>query len=430
MIVRASPASVPAGADASSSPHSVSRTGALAFTLTLLFVAFEYLRPQDWIGPLQTVPLNTLVAIPLLLALVPALRPESLRDPLVVAIALLAAFSLVWTPFATNRFWAFETFKFLALELLAVLAIATFVDRPARLRGLLVLLLVGFAVQAAWALGHEGRGLTTHFGDENDLALGMNVALPFVVLGAFAVQRVWLRAGMLAVAGLLVAAVVASASRGGIVGLAATALALLAFARRRVLTASILALGVAATVALAPAPYWADMNTMFDSEDATRVERIRSWEQAQAAWVDNPVFGVGPGNVPWVLGRYESFDTRVARSLNGRAVHSLYLTMLAEFGLFGVAVYGAAIALLLARCLAIARGPEVPGAYAHAWARAIACSTVAWLVGGVFLSVLYYPHLYFLIALAIAVRGLQQGGGAVVAPSPRQPWATPLQASP
>jgi len=428
VIAASSPTPAPGALGAAVDP--ALRAGGLGFAATLLFVFFEYLRPQDWIGPLAEAPLHTLAAIPLLALVLAALRLHTLRDPLIWIAGGLVAFSALWTPFASNRFWAFETFKFLALALLTILAMATFVDRPSRLRALLALLLVAFTVQGAWALGHGGTGLTTHFGDENDLALGMNVALPFTVFGAFAARRLWPRAVLLAASGVLGAAVVASASRGGIVALGATALAMLGFARRRVLIAGALAAGAVALIALAPADYWADMNTMFDRQDATRVERIRSWEQAQAAWVDNPVFGVGPGNIPWVIARYESFDTRITNSLGGRAVHSLYLTVLAEFGLVGVALYGAAIAFLLARCVAIARGPEVPGAQVHAWARAIACSTVAWLVGGVFLSVLYYPHLYVLIGLAIATHELQQRAGALAAPPPaRRPWATPLGAS-
>jgi O-antigen ligase len=201
---------------------------------------------------------------------------------------------------------------------------------------------------------------------------------------------------------------------------------MLGFARRRFLFGLALAVGAALLVAFAPAPYWADMKTMFDSQDVTRQERIRSWEQAQAAWRDNPVLGVGPGNVPWVLARYEKFDTRVSHSLGGRAVHSLYLTILAEFGLVGVVLYGAAVVLLVARCVGIVRGPELPGLHAESCARAIICSLVAWLVGGAFLSVLYYPHLYFLIALAIATRGLQAGAGVPDIAARRRPWATRL----
>ena len=401
-------------------------SGSAGFSLTLLFVTVEYLRPQDWITALSHLPLSIAVAIPLGLLLLQEVRPSTLRDPLIVVLGLLVLFCLVWTPFATNRFWAFQIFKFMTLEMVAVVAIAVFVDRPARLRALLALLLAGFAIQAIWALGHGGKGLTTHFADENDLALGMNVALPFTVLGAFAVRRAWMRGLLLAVSGLFIAAVVASASRGGIVALAATGVALLGFARRRVLTGLALAAGAALMIAWAPASYWADMNTMFDPSDVTRVERIRSWEQAKAAWRDNPVIGVAPGNVPWVLGRYESYDTRVSHSLGGRAVHSLYLTVLAEFGLVGVALYSAVLVLLLARCLAIARGPDTQGMYVHAWARAIACSAIAWLVGGIFLSVLYYPHLYFLLALAIATHRVQSSAGVPIA-APRRPWATPLQ---
>lgn len=403
----------------------------IGFALTVLFVTVEYLRPQDWIGALSQAPIAVVVALPLLLALTQALRPGLLRDPMVLLVGGLALFALLWTPFATNRRWAFETFKFLFLSGVLILAIASFVDRARRLRVLLGVLWIGFVVQALWALGHEGRGLTTHFGDENDLALGMNVALPFTVFGAFAVRSRVLRVLLLASSGLFVAGVVVSDSRGGLVALVATTGAMLVFARRRFLTAGALAVGLALLFSLAPPGYWDEMRTMFDKQDATRAERIRHWDQAEAMWRDNPLFGVGPGNVPWVMARYESFDTRVTHSLAGRAVHSLYWTLLAEFGVTGVLLYGTLLWLLVQRCLAMARAPDPPGVYAHAWSRAIACSIVAWLAGGLFLSVLYYPHLYFLVALALAVPPLQRLGTAPAASVVlRRPWAPPLRVVP
>jgi len=398
---------------------------AIAFALTMLFVVVDYLRPQDWIAPLRHAPVAVVAAIPLGLCILQRVRASTLRDPLVVILLLLTAFCLAWTPFATNNFHAFEMFKLLALETLAVVAIASFVDRPRRLALLLGLLLIGFGAQAIWALGHEGRGLTTHFGDENDLALGMNVALPFAVFGAFAVRARWLRLLLLATAVLFVVAVVVSDSRGGLVGLAGTGGAMLLFARRRVRIGLALAGAVALLLALAPASYWTEMRTMFDSHDATREERLRSWEQARAVWRDNPVLGVGPGNVAWVIARYESYDTRLTHSLGGRAVHSLYFELLADLGLVGAALYGSLAVLLLVRCAAIARGRDVM--HAHAWARAIPCSLIACLTTGIFLSVLYYPHLYLMVALTLAIPRLQEVTGAAPAASARRPWATPLR---
>jgi probable O-glycosylation ligase (exosortase A-associated) len=422
-----SAAAATAGPDAPGRNATSAVAGAptIAFALTMLFVLVDYLRPQDWIAPLRQAPIAVVAAIPLILCLVQRARASTLRDPMVVTLALLTAFCMAWTPFATNNFHAFEMFKMLALETLAVVAIGSFIDQPRRLGMLLFLLLIGFGAQAIWALGHGGRGLTSHFGDENDLALGMNVALPFAVFGAFAVRTVWLRLLLLVTAGLFVAAVVVSDSRGGLVGLAGTCVAMLLFARRRVRIGLALALGVALLLALAPDSYWSEMRTMFDSQDATREERLRSWEQARAVWRDNPVLGVGPGNVAWVIGQYETYDTRLTHSLGGRAVHSLYFELLADLGLVGVALYGTLAVLILLRCVGIARGRDVM--HAHAWARAIPCSLVACLTSGIFLSVLYYPHLYLRVALTLAIPRLQAAAGAVPAAPQRRAWATPLR---
>jgi probable O-glycosylation ligase (exosortase A-associated) len=406
----------------------VSAVPGVAVALTLLFTLVEYMRPQDWIGPLRTLPVGTAAAIPLLGCLALWARPGRLREPELLLLGAITAFCAAWVPFAVNGFHAFETFKFLALELLAAVAIVAFLDSPARLGGLLLLLFAGFLAQGLYALASGGRGFTAHFGDENDLALGMNVALPFVVFGAFAARALWLRVSLFAASGVFVAAVVASASRGGLVTLAATSAAMFALARRRLATGLALAAGIALLAGLAPDAYWADMRTMFDRGDSTRAERIRHWEQAQVMWRDNPIFGVAPGNLPWVASRYETYDTTLTHSLAGRVAHSLYFTVLAEFGLVGVALYGGLALLLARRCLRLARA--APGdPRVQAFARAIACSLAAWLVGGLFLSVLYYPHLYFLTAIALSL-SRQAAGAPAVAPEPRRPWATPLSVAP
>lgn len=400
----------------------------LGFPLLLAFVVVDYLRPQDWIGPLAGTPIALVAVIPVAICLLGVLRREVILDPVSVAMGSIVAFSAAWVPFATNNFWAFQAFKFLIVSWITMLAIVTFVDRPARLRALLALLLGIFSVQAISALTSGGHGNNTYFGDENDLALGLNIALPFAVLGVGAVRGLATRVALLAASVLLVAGVVASSSRGGLVGLAAAAGAIALMSRRRLVVLLGMLLAVGALASLAPGTYWADMNTMFDPADATREERVHQWRDARRIWEDHRWLGVGPGNVPWVMAAYEKYDDLTARSLAGRAVHSVYFTVLPEYGLVGTALFLFLLGAMIKHCAVVIRrrrGPPVSDV--DPWARAILASGIACLGGAAFISVLLYPHLYYLAGLSMAVHSI--GRGAIA----RQPerrrsaaWATPL----
>ena len=154
----------------------------LGFPLLLAFVVVDYLRPQDSIGALVGKPVAIVAVLPVAACLLASLRRPVLRDPVSLAMAAIVAFAAAWVPFATNNFWAFQAFKFLLVAWITMLAIATFVDRPGRLHKLLALLLAVFAVQALSALRTGGHGTNGYFGDENDLALGLNAAIPFAVM--------------------------------------------------------------------------------------------------------------------------------------------------------------------------------------------------------------------------------------------------------
>ncbi|RIL01401.1 MAG: hypothetical protein DCC71_17840, partial [Proteobacteria bacterium] len=389
-------------------------TPRIAFAAVLAVTALEFVRPQDWIAPLARAPFGIASALLLLVLLLLWGRRDLLRDPIVRVLGVLPVVALAWTPFATNRFWAFQSFKILLIDWITVLALASFVDRPARLRALLGLLLAAFAAHGLYAIGHAGKGYNAWFADENDLAAGMCAALPFAVFALVAARGAWLRLATAAGALVLVAGVVASASRGGLVALVATGGAMLVFAKRRLAIAAAVAAAALLLALLAPPAYWADMQTMFDPADETRASRIQFWGHALAIWLDHPILGVGPGNAPWVIGAYESFDTQVGASAAGRAVHSIYFTLLPEWGLVGVALYGALGALFVARCVRLLRAPRTPELHAQTWARALLCSAAACAAAGVFLSLLYYPHLYFLLGLALALEACS----AAASPAP------------
>jgi probable O-glycosylation ligase (exosortase A-associated) len=376
--------------------------GALPLFLTLAYAALEYGRPQDAIPGLEYARLSLLTSGLLGAMVFQWARRVPWFHPQLAIYGAILCFMAAWVPFATNNFWAFKTTWVLLQTYLFTVSLATFVNSAERLRAFALIWIASGFFQAIWGTLHAGRGTGYFNGDENDFALTMCLILPFTLLSWGHLERVWQKLLCAITAVACVVGVVASSSRGGFVGLVATCGLMVLLHPKRLRFAALGAAAVVLLAALAGPAYWDEMATIFD-EGGTKQDRYDLWSVAWSAYTHNPVLGVGPGNINWVIQDYQHFEPG-ARSDNGRAVHSFYFTLLAELGSAGVILY----ALLLAynardlrriiRARALAQGPALDG-----YARAVACSIVAYLACGAFLTVNWYPHLYFLTGLTVAL---------------------------
>jgi len=122
----------------------------------------------------------------------------------------------------------------------------------------------------------------------------------------------------------------------------------------------------------------------------------------------NPVFGVGVTNYPWRVVEYEITSGEIApnkRLQGGRVAHSLYFTLLPELGTVGticfvLALVGAIGNLRKTIKREAAFTAKSGTTFVEASARATLVGLVAFLVTGIFLSVLYYPSFWYLIGFA------------------------------
>lgn len=162
-------------------------------------------------------------------------------------------------------------------------------------------------------------------------------------------------AGLALAAGLMLFALYVSFSRGAWLGAAAAALALVAALPRRIwLGVALVGLGLAVGWALAangllPASLTARLAQVGDFTAVTDVtgiditdsnfaivERLAHWQAAEGMARDNPWLGVGVGNYEVAYPAYSLINWPNAL---GHA-HMIYLNVLAETGLVGLAAYG------------------------------------------------------------------------------------------
>jgi O-antigen ligase len=294
-------------------------------------------------------------------------------------------------------------------------------------------LIMGYV--ALFGVTHGGVGPGAMLGDQNDLALGCATALPFAFYGfeRSTGRRRWL-CGLIGV--LMVGAIVISFSRGGFVALVAVAVYCWFASRQKlrglvVLAAAALVLtAVAADRGRTGESYRERIESMLRTDEGTAEGRRFLWATARNMWEAHPVFGVGGGNFTFLVGQYQptDFDEReyLERNWSGTVTHSMYFQVLAEQGTVGILlllfiVVAHFLTLRRVRRLARSAGglPDDVRHDAELYAGALGGAIVGYCVAGAFLSVAYYPYLWYFSAMSVALEAAVRrevaaigGGGA------------------
>ena len=242
--------------------------------------------------------------------------------------------------------------------------------------------------------------------DNNHLAAALVMTLP--LLNYLRISSRWpaIRLVLLAVMVLLVMAVIASFSRGGLVGLVAMMTFLWLKSRQRIRIGLLLAMLAIPAFYLVPESWVERMQTIENAEEDKSFQgRLNSWE---VAWkvARERIAGVGfdgPQQPP-IYYRYVPMAPRTF------AAHSIYFQVLGEHGFIGLILF-----LLVfftgwrnaADVIRRTRGD--PGwLWAHDLARMIQVSLIGYGVAGAALSLAYYDVPYVLVAITAVLREMVQ----------------------
>lgn len=395
------------------------------FILILIYLFMEYVRPAD---PMK---IPMVISVILFFSWVTLSRKN--WSPQAICFVLILCVIAAMGPFAMNTYSIWIGFYTMAVQLLCIcLPIIHFVRSPRKIAIFVGTLIALHVYLAIFGIIHGGRGPGGHIGDENDLALGLGMVIPFAFFSIFLSKRPYQKALVAGIFGLLVAGVISTHSRGGFLGLLAILLYLfLSLPKKKVvlIPAVLLGLGVWMT---APDSYWTEMNTIIhdvqDTEQGTGALRREYWFIARRMFYDNPILGVGFGNYPWNVNEYQTEQQfeMAGRSYAGSAVHSVYFAVLAELGIAGSLIFVALLWHVLRDTkLIIERVKGWEGeehfvnrsildlktsalvsdlAKAKWYAHAIRASLLGYLIAGMFLSVFAYPHFWILTALSVALK--------------------------
>jgi hypothetical protein len=411
------------------------------FPLLLAYPLFEYGRPEN--------PLGIPMILSSLLLLGWLAQGNKRWYPQIWYFFALIALTCVGTLLAVNTYSAFWHTYGLTVTLLGTcVPLMYFATSLRKITFFIYALLAAFVYAALYAITHKGFG--PGWQDENYVGVLMSMAFPFAYFSIFIAERVFSRVVFAVAAGLFVAAVVVSFSRGGFLGMAVVLLYCVIRSPKRwplLLVGPVLAIAIAA---FATPQYWSEMETITDPGEKTAELRLDLWKIAFWMFEANPLTGVGPGNYVWNVGDFQSSEqfARYHRSLAASAVtHSLYFELLAELGLVGTILFVATLYRNHRDLRFVDRETreEPEGASASArdvrraryYERALAGSFVGVLACGATVSILYYSHLWILTAMVVALkestRALLDRGqmaGVPAEPPARQWWRrTHLQAA-
>lgn len=394
----------------------------------VLFMMVYFARPEDWIPGLAAVPLAKITGILILLALIFSFNNIRWHLPwevtflslLVVQLWFAVAFSPVWRGGAFNVMLDFS--KVLPL----VIVIYGAVRSMKRLRWILFVQATSVAAIAIASIvnRHISAGrlqgvLSGVYGNPNDLALAIDLGLPFCLALALTTRSYWMKFAWTIVMLAMIYAVVLTASRGGAIALVVAALACLwqlgVKGRRFYL---LLLVPVAVIVfwlsggnpllerfkqtSIDPAP---NSRSSEASDSGSAQQRKELLIQSLKVTAQHPLFGVGPGNFEVVSGVWH-------------VTHNSYTQMSAEGGIPAFILYVLIFWRSIANLRNVSRYSKT-GKEIRLFSMALQASLAAYLVGSFFGSVAYQLFPYCLVAYTSALRLIVQKDRTVSSGAPK-----------
>lgn len=404
----------------------------IPFYLLILYLAFEYGRVHSVLG-IGVIRVQLFTSLGILIFLIteqPILRYKQTK----YFLGLLGLMA-IHIPFATNNYFAFLTTQIMFIYLIIHLAMIKYVVSYKAFKKMTLIWLLFGSFLCIQGIFHKGelKG-TAFFGDNNDFALAMNMFLGMAYFRFLENPRKNIL--MLPLIGLFIVSILISFSRGGFVGLCVMLPIIWMMSRKKILG---LLLGLAVVFlifVMGSSQYWDRMRTITDTEEGTAEGRIYSWKRGWEMFLDNPLIGVGPGNYPWNVQRYEPEGGLKGKRHGGRASHSMYFTVIPELGLVGCFLFGMMLFINYKTLRGITkfgkkkrrafllkeRGKKENGNFKaidtdetqkakdmmYYDALGIYAAFAGLLASGVFLSVFYYPHFWFLTSMVTVMGKLKE----------------------
>ena len=325
------------------------------FSGLLLYLFFAHGHPADFVWPGYIFNYGLLLVPALLIGYV---LFELKKSPPRIRGMVLLLFFWAWLAMASylayNTKPAYEMLSRFSKMFVIALLIAAMVNSEDRVRKVLAVLggSLGFlgikslvsVIITGGAYRIQGPGGL--MSEENEYALGMNMAIPILYWLGSLEQRHWVKRLCQFAAFSCAVTVIFTRSRSGFLGLLMVCLLIATHSRRKLLAP--FGLAIAAILFLAFAPdasieRYKSIPTATQT-DASAIGRLQAWETAVGMAKAHPVFGVGLRNFELAFLDYSSYEPR--------APHNAFMALMAESGIPSCLLFAALVLSASGACWA------------------------------------------------------------------------------
>lgn len=391
----------------------------------VLFTAFLYLRPGDFIPALASGHITRIIAVITLLALlhkkasaIGSIFKRSAQLYILTVLALIMFFSVTTSIWKGNSIDQFISFLKIYASFILIINLA---NSRKRFKGIIWTMILSGLTMGIIAIMHylaganlvagRVRGFTGGmFSNPNDLALCFIMLLPYAYF-IFSKDRKSLRraTGGLAFIIFLLGAFFTQ-SRGGAIGLFGVIILLFLKSRSKIKAILGVALFTFLFFTFAPAEYIERIKTIptANKEDENTISRMDAWKAGIRMMTLKPL-GVGVGNFGEGFVKYRAADA-IDFPGKRRAAHNVFIQIGAETGVVGLIVF---LLLIISTLKSLNRTKKNlmrqknPGAKDIAYlADATLVSMIGFLICAFFLSQAYNWFLYYLAAFSAVLSEL------------------------
>lgn len=392
----------------------------MLFAGFLFSVFMEYVRPGSYLPIIDMLRLNSLVPLAVLVATVfhksEVSDGELFRNRntkwLLFFMALLAVSVLI----ADVTEYSFKIFKLVLGFVFWYYMIVKLVTTRQRLIAVFATLAISHVVllilNPQVVLNPATRSYihgNAFLGDGNDYSLSVVIVVPLCIYLLLEAKTFWPRVFWLVALLGLILGVVGTQSRGASIALACVFLFLWWKGKQKAFGLVLIGAIVAIVVSFAPPVYFERLGTVVNyQEEGSAMGRIIAWRTAVRMAQKYPLQGVGTGHFPVKLGTEFRPPEYGSQNLPWLTAHSMYFLILGELGIPGIAFL---LAMLIGNYLInnrLMRESRQSNDGMDRMFLMLNASLIAFAVGGAFLSVAYYPHLYILTGIWTAAYFTQQ----------------------
>ncbi len=258
---------------------------------------------------------------------------------------------------------------------------------------------------------HHIRGMNNHIlGDNNSLALAIDMCIPLVIYTVGQTKVKFLRWTLSSLVFLMILCVIGTYSRGGLLGLIVIGIYFFNTSERKIGALFIIGFILLILSSFVTQQWVNRMDTIVNADqDSSFMGRVVAWKMSTLIAIDNPITGGGIKALEdfpiWLkyahqIDRLDMIQTPPPDLVRARAAHSIYFQALGDQGFFGLFLM---VSILLAAYLKTSKlerkAREITCDWLLSLSKMLKISIVVYVTAGAALSMVYFDLIFAIYAM-------------------------------